>query len=79
MSRMIFDLTDDDRVALEAMRAHRGLRSHAEVLRQLIRQASGSGLPAPERQADIRAEVEHRAGSPMRLPRAEPGSRLKKR
>jgi hypothetical protein len=34
---MIFDLTDDDRQALEAHRIRLGLRSHAEALRSLIR------------------------------------------
>ena len=37
MSRMIFDLTDEDRQALEAHRIRLGLRSHAEALRALIR------------------------------------------
>lgn len=37
MGRMIFDLTDDDRAALERHRVRLGLRSHAETLRALIR------------------------------------------
>lgn len=37
MSRFIFDLTDEDRGALEAHRVRLGLRSHAETLRWLIR------------------------------------------
>lgn len=37
MGRMIFDLTDDDRAALEKLRAARGHRSQAETLRELIR------------------------------------------
>lgn len=55
MGRMIFDLTDEDRAALEAIRKNRGHRSHAETLRELIRQAASSGLPAPERQAEMKA------------------------
>lgn len=37
MGRLIFDLTDEDRAALEAHRVRLGLRSHAETLRVLIR------------------------------------------
>lgn len=37
MNRMIFDLTDNDRLLLEAHRIRLGCRSHAEVLRALIR------------------------------------------
>lgn len=37
---MIFDLTDEDRAALEAHRVRLGCRSHAETLRALIRGAS---------------------------------------
>lgn len=43
MGRMIFDLTDDDRAALEQLRAARGLRSQAEVLRALIRENTAGG------------------------------------
>lgn len=57
MGRMIFDLTDEDRDALEAIRKHRGHRSHAETLRELIRQAASSGLPTPEQQAEMKAVV----------------------
>lgn len=41
VTRMIFDLTDDDRSALERLRVARGLRSHAETLRALIRGEGG--------------------------------------
>lgn len=44
MARMIFDLTDDDRAALEQIRAARGLRSHAETLRALIRENNADGF-----------------------------------
>lgn len=37
MGRMIFDLTDEDRAALEAHRVRLGCRSHAGTLRALIR------------------------------------------
>lgn len=57
MGRMIFDLTDEDKGALEKLRKQRGLRSHAEVLRELIRQAISSGLPTPERQAEMKTAV----------------------
>lgn len=36
MGRMIFDLTDEQRVKLEQLRASMGLRSQAETLRTLI-------------------------------------------
>jgi hypothetical protein len=42
---MIFDLTDDDREALEALRVKMGLRSHAETLRALIRGGPVVGDP----------------------------------
>jgi hypothetical protein len=45
MAKMIFDLTDDDREALERVRIAMGLRSHAETLRALIRGSGGE--PAP--------------------------------
>lgn len=44
MARMIFDLTDDDRASLERLRVARGLRSGAEVLRSLIREAAAGGF-----------------------------------
>lgn len=43
MARMIFDLTDDDREALDRLRAARGLRSNAEALRALIRENTEGG------------------------------------
>jgi hypothetical protein len=64
MSRMIFDLTDEDRAMLEAIRKNRGHRSHAETLRDLIRLAAGSGLPSPAQQAEIRAAVLARQAAP---------------
>ncbi len=36
MGRLIFELSDAEREALEAIRKSWGLRSHAETLRQLI-------------------------------------------
>jgi hypothetical protein len=39
---MIFDLTDEDRAALEAHRVRLGCRSHAETLRWLIRGEQGA-------------------------------------
>lgn len=53
---MIFDLTDEDRGALETIRKNRGHRSHAETLRELIRQAASSGLPTPEQREAIVSE-----------------------
>jgi hypothetical protein len=47
MGRMIFDLTEADREALEALRIRMGLRSHAEVLRALIRGDDGEPALAP--------------------------------
>jgi hypothetical protein len=51
MSRMIFDLTEEDRAALERIRITRGLRSHAETLRAMIRGEDGQPAmvepPAP--------------------------------
>jgi hypothetical protein len=44
MARMIFDLTDEDREALERLRIARGLRSQAGVLRQLIRENTADGV-----------------------------------
>lgn len=46
MARMIFDLTDDDKAALEAHRIRLGLRSHAETLRRLIRGEEGEAAAA---------------------------------
>jgi len=57
VARMIFDLTDDDRAALERARIAMGLRSHAETLRALIRGAGG----AP-------ANAEPRPGAPSPTP-----------
>jgi hypothetical protein len=37
MGRFIFDMSDDERNALERHRVRLGLRSHAETLRALIR------------------------------------------
>lgn len=61
MGRLIFELTDDDRAALERKRIELGCRSHAETLRQLIRGnaafvedcaairfSRGPGLPSAE-------------------------------
>lgn len=79
MGRMIFDLPDEDRAALEALRRNRGHRSGAETLRELIRQAAHSGLPAPAAQAAIRAEATQVQAERFTIPRAAPGSRLKKR
>lgn len=39
MERMIFNLSADDRAALERVRIRLGLRSHAETLRTLIAEA----------------------------------------
>lgn len=51
------DLDEEHREMLEALRRHRGHRSHAETVRELIRMASGSGLPSPEVQAAIKASA----------------------
>jgi hypothetical protein len=56
--RLIFTVEDEDLAALEAIRRNRGLRSHAETLRVLIRQAASSGLPTPERQAAMKVAVQ---------------------
>lgn len=85
MGRMIFDLTDDDREKLEVVRKQRGHRSHAETLRELIRQAASSGLPTPARQAEMKAAVkawQEKSVSPeLRAQfgpiRAKPGALLK--
>lgn len=60
--RMIFSLSEAEREALERLRKQRGLRSHAEVLRELIRQAASSGLPTPERQSEIKRHIAARRG-----------------
>lgn len=51
MGRLIFDLSEEERAALERLRIRFGLRSHAETLRQLIRDADGGvsqAVPAPK-------------------------------
>lgn len=73
--RMIFTISDDERAALEKVRQRRGLRSHAEALRFLIMDAVSSGLPTPERQAEMKAEVARRQAKPAAP--AEFKSRLK--
>lgn len=61
MGRMIFDLTDEDRGALEALRIKMGLRSHAETLRALIRGGDG-GAPAPASPAAPKPSFSHGRG-----------------
>lgn len=41
MGKLIFELSDDERAMLEVKRIQRGLRSHAETLRALIREEAG--------------------------------------
>lgn len=41
MGKLLFELSDDDRAALERVRIKMGLRSHAETLRALISEADG--------------------------------------
>jgi hypothetical protein len=53
--RMIFDLPDDERDVLERVRVKLGLRSHAEALRFLIRQADPAREPDPYALAGQRA------------------------
>jgi hypothetical protein len=52
MAKMLFELTDQDRAALERIRIARGLRSHAETLRAMIRGEDGQPAmaepPAPK-------------------------------
>lgn len=94
MGRMIFDLTDEDRAALEQLRAARGLRSQAEVLRALIRENTAGGeiilgvveTPAPRRVVDLGKPVDPATPKVIKgvtsLPRpnaAKFGERLKKR
>lgn len=52
---MIFDLTEEDRAELEAIRKHRGLRSHAETLRDLIRTSASASVPGTT--AGVRAST----------------------
>lgn len=40
MGRLIFDLNDDERSTLEAIRQRLGCRSHAETLRRLIQSSA---------------------------------------
>lgn len=54
MGRMIFDLTDEDREALERVRIALGARSHAETLRRLIRDFE----PGPTLGQKVRAWIE---------------------
>lgn len=44
-------LSDEHRAALETLRVKRGLRSEAQVIRDLIDAATGKGLAAAEAQA----------------------------
>jgi len=46
MGKLLFELSDDDRAALERVRVRMGLRSHAETLRALISGADGGAVPA---------------------------------
>lgn len=84
MGRMIFDLTDEDRASLEAIRKHRGLRSHAETLRHLIREVASGGLSG-EAQSALKAHLHHVreaaaiATVPIGPVRPKPGEMLKKR
>jgi hypothetical protein len=57
MSRMIFDLTDDDRAALEVIRQRSGHRSQAETLRELIRSVKTLSDRATEEDAKRGAAV----------------------
>lgn len=66
---MIFDLTDDDRDALERIRVELGARSHAEVIRRLIRSSDPSspsrGMPAGSlMSAAIRPKLTPKPGKP---------------
>jgi hypothetical protein len=69
--RMIFDLTDDDREALERIRVELGARSHAEALRLLIRKGGAPDDPP----APVRPKLTPAPAKPA--PKAEFKSRLK--
>jgi hypothetical protein len=78
MGRMIFDLTDDDREALERIRVELGARSHAEALRLLIRRGVTSGVtPRPnltQRPAKPPAKAVEAANRAIREAQANPPS-----
>jgi len=81
MSRMIFDLTDEDKALLEAFRALRGLRSLAEALRTLIREGVTDLRRDPALQFRLSEGLKgiERAKERLVVERAAYGSRLKKR
>lgn len=66
--RMIFDLTDDDREALERIRVEFGARSHAEVIRRLIRSSDPAspnrGVPAGSLMSALRPKAAKPAAKP---------------
>lgn len=87
MSRFIVSLTDDERTALERVRAAGGFRSHADAVRGLIRRADGEDRTFPA--ADINAVADGSCGrpppraatvseTPSWPPTRPPGSMLKK-
>lgn len=92
MGRLIFDISDEERLALEAYRVRFGLRSLAEALRRLVSHAMDDA-PSPHasfrdnvRAARTVADVEEAirlmpAPSTVQVgqARAAPGARLKKR
>ena len=50
-------LTEQHRDMLEAIRRHDGLKSEGDVIRMLIEGRASSGLPTPERRAEMKAAV----------------------
>lgn len=64
-NRLIFDLTDDDKLLLEAVRVKLGLRSHAETLRSLIRSYPWPSVAIPSAVIETQALPDVRARAPI--------------
>jgi hypothetical protein len=71
-------LTPAQAERVRARAKNRGL-SVTDAIREIIDQSTGSGLPTPERQAEIKAHVAAKQSEPIGRPKAKPGSLLKKR
>lgn len=66
MGKLIFELSDGERATLERIRIARGLRSHAETLRAMIR--SEDGEPAMAEPPAPRPSFSHGRGKTVVAP-----------
>ena len=68
MPKKLFELSDEDVAALERLRARRGLRSHVDVVRELIRQADGGDAMATAEPSKPRPSLSHGRGKTVVAP-----------